>query len=463
MKWLIIPTQSFSGGKLKKKEEVTFEDLPWIVRLFLKVFKNRVFVIHDEISWIKTNVPMDEKKKSSRSRTIKLLEQYSESRCGMTGTLMTKSPVNVLDPYQFLSKSFFEGESAWDIAETYSIMITLRAAKGARVIIPQKEWDAIRKRMINAYKFGGEVQLAGCRVRLRKEYGLSKEECEHILISKQYNPFINIDQLMKRMSSVTMTVNREDIFDISHDKFVYKPIRRYVTISDQAKTLGNQLVKVGFTDNITLGKTKALELMIRLQDLCNGFEPIKDDADLMAAEIAAMEGRKVKVPVRYEPLPENPKLDALVDLLQEIDTNKNQVVVWCSRRNAFASIEERLTKEGISFVSYSGSQTDEQKKEAEQAITDGSARIFIANPASAAFGLNALKELNYMVWYTVGASVEQYHQAQHRILRGQSKAPKFAYEICVKGSVEERNYRTLEAGQELLGEANNADIFRFAA
>jgi len=459
-KWLICPTQSCSTD-VKGKRYTDFGDLPWIIRLYLKFFNEKVHVILDECSWIKTNAPMPEQKKSSRSRVIKMLEAHSESRCAMTGTLMTKSPVNIVDPYSFLSASFFENESMYELAEEYCIMMSLRTMRGTRVMISQKEWDKARKRMINAYKFGGESQLEACKGRVVNELGIKLSDCEHILTHRTYTPFKNVEALMRRVESVTMTVKREDIFDIGPDKFVYAPIKRGVKLDATGKRLGEELVKVGFTDNLTLGKAASLELLLRLQDICNGFEPIEELSSNVICDENEWEDTRKPRRIVYEPLPENPKLDACMDLLEEIDTMQNQVVIWCSRRNAFDSIAERLTKENIPFVMYSGMQTSAEKKEAEEKAASGEARVFLANPAAAGFGLNCLKGFNYCAWYCVGTSVEQYHQAQHRILRGQSKVPKFAYQLFVEGSIEERIYRTLDAGQELLGAANSHDIFKF--
>ena len=455
-KYLIIPTQTFSQG-IKQKETLSFEDFPWAVQKFLKHFSHNVFSILDECSWIKTNTPMKEVDKSSRSRIIKLLEKYTAARCGLTGTLLTKSPLNILDPYQYLSSAFFKGESPYEIAENYCIMITLHSARGRRVVISQKEWDKARKRMINAYKFAGEDQLNYVKGKLFTELGLSEADCEHILKHRTYTPFVNVEQLMKRVESVTMTVRREDIFDITLDKKVYDPIMRPVKIGTKGLQLGKELVKLGFTDNLTLGRAPALELMHRLKDLCNGFEPIKDDTVDDAGEYD--DEVEVKTKVRYEPLPENPKLDALEELLDEL--GDEQVVVWCSRRNARRSVIERLTKLGIPFAVYSGDQNAKEKAEAERMAKSGEARVFVASPGSASFGLNSLKDFNYEVWYCIDASVEKYHQAQHRILRGQSKFPKFAYMIYIKGSVEERNLRSVNSGVELLSASNSKSIFEF--
>jgi hypothetical protein len=445
MKYLIVPTQHFSGS-LKGKKFAEFDDLPSTVKWFISFFKKRVFAVLDESSWIKSTQAMAEDKKSQRTRLVKLLTGYTASRAILTGTLKSKSPMNVIDQYQFLSKSFFQ-ESMYEFAENYCIMMSLRTARGRRVIVSQQEYAKIRKRMVNAYKFGGELQLGAAMCRITNEYGINYEKLEHIMAHRKYSPFLHQAELMHRVEDCTMTVERKDVFDISYDKYIYEPIKRPVTISKSAKKIANELIDLGFTDQLVLGKAPALELVIRLQDICNGFEPTKEDEDSK---------------VVYRPLADNPKLDELEELLDEIDTENNQVVVWCSRTNAFDSISARLDSMGIAHVRYSGSESKEQKKEAEEKFQSGEARVFLANQASAAFGLNCLKNCSYVIEYCNDASVERHHQAQHRVLRGQSKTPKFAYQIYVKGSVEERVIGALNVGQELLSSTNRKNLFVFS-
>jgi hypothetical protein len=138
MKWLVINTEAFSPKGLKQKKTISLEDLPWVVRKFLSVFPQS-FIVLDECSKIKTNTPMKETDKSSRTRTIKLLNKFGH-RCIMTGTLMSKSPLNVVDPYNFLKEGYFP-ESMWALAEAYCIMETIRTGRGRRVLISQKDYN----------------------------------------------------------------------------------------------------------------------------------------------------------------------------------------------------------------------------------------------------------------------------------------------------------------------------------
>jgi hypothetical protein len=442
MKWLVINTEAFSQKGLKQKKSVSFDDLPWVVRKFLSVFPQS-FIVLDESSKIKCNVPMKEADKSSRARTIKLLNRFGH-RCIMTGTLMSKSPLNVVDQYNFLKEGYFP-ESMWELAEKYCVMQTIRVGRGRRVLISQKDYKAVRERLRNAFIRGGETRLEAAKESVFKQFGISYAKQEHIIQHRKYTPFINEKELLRRISPDTLFVRRADVFDIRFDKFVKEPIMRPVALSREAKRIANELIEVGFTERLVLGKAPALELMTRLQDVCNGFEPVKNN-----------EGD-----VSYRPLSENPKLDELIALMEEIDVNTNQIVVWSSRRNLLDLCAKRFEKEGYAFVRYDGSASDSEKESAEQAFIKREAAIFLANQASGAFGLNCLAQCSYAVYMCVDGSVERYHQSQHRILRGQLTAPKFSYAIYAEGTVEERQWTALKVGQELIEADNRKEKFVF--
>jgi hypothetical protein len=442
MKWLIINTEAFSPKGLKQKKTVSFEDLPWAVRKFLSAFPVP-FIILDEVSKIKTTTPMKEADKSSRTRTIKLLNKFGH-RCIMTGTLMSKSPLNVVDPYNFLKDSYFP-ESMWTLAERYCLMITIRVGRGRRVLIGQKDYAEIRKRLKNAFIRGGEAQLEAAKESIYKQYALDYAKQEHIIRHRTYTPFVNEGELLRRIAQDTIFVRREDVFDIQFDKFVKDPIMRPVKLPDAAKQIANELIELGFTNRLVLGKAPALELMIRLQDICNGFEPVKDD-----------EGK-----VSYRLLPANPKLDELMALMEEIDVNTNQIVVWASRRNLLDLCADRFEKEGYTFVRYDGSASDTDKENAERSFATREVSIFLANQSSGAFGLNCLAQCSYAIYMCVDGSVERYHQSQHRILRGRLHEPKFSYAIYTEGTVEERQWTALKVGQELVEADNRKEKFVF--
>jgi hypothetical protein len=84
------------------------------------------------------------------------------------------------------------------------------------------------------------------------------------------------------------------------------------------------------------------------------------------------------------------KLDELMALTEEIDVNRNQIVVWASRRNLLDLCAARFEKEGYTFARYDGSASGAEKETAEQAFIKREAAIFLANQSSEAYGLNRL-------------------------------------------------------------------------
>jgi SNF2 family DNA or RNA helicase len=457
VKFLIINTEAFSVKGVKEKNRVSLDDLPWPVKRFISVFPKH-FVILDESSKIKTNVPMKESAKSSRTRIIKLLNQTQGHRCIMTATLMSKSPVNLYDQFAFLKEGFFP-ESMYEFAELYCIMETIRVGRGRRVLVSQKDYARIRGRLRSAYIQGGEQRLRAAMESVFRQYAIDYAKQEHIIQHREYSPFINQRELVKRIAPVTMFVRRENIFDIQHDKFIKEPIMRPVQLSAEAKRIANALVDVGFTDRMTLGNAPALELMIRLQDVCNGFEPMDANPDYARLDVF---DRKPKREIVYRPLAENPKLEAVMELLEEIDVERNQVVVWCSRKLLLRACADRFSAEGYAFVQYDGSADTAAKTAAEEAFSSGEAQIFLANQSSGAYGLNCLAHCSYVIYICIDGSVEKYYQSQYRVLRGAIYAPKFAYHIYAEGTVEEKQLRALAVGQELIGAENTKDMFRVA-
>lgn len=450
MKWLIINTEAFSkagikvgknaSGEKTGKKEVDLSDLPKVLLLFLKKYRSP-YIVLDESSKVKVNTPMPEHKKSSRCRLIKLLSRFGE-RSIATGTLKSKSPCNVYDQYGFLDPSIFP-ESMYEFAERYCIMVTIRVGRGRRVIISEKIYFKIRTRLSNAWKRGGEEALEFSKASVAREYAMSYPNIEWIISHKEFSPFVNQGELLQRIQAHTMFVKREDVFDITHEHFVHHPIIRCVDPTPEQKKLNNQLVTLGFTDEMSLGKAAALELVHRLQDVCNGFRPIEHIAE---------DGERS---FTYENLKDSPKLNATFDLIDEIDPDENQIAIFCTRTNLIEAINARLESEGINYVWYK----DGQKEEAEAAFKSGEARVFLSSLRPSAYGLNSLAQCSYAIYACVDEEAEAYYQSRHRLLRGQLKAPKFAYHICVKGSVDEKRIRSLQRGIDLINYTNTKDTF----
>jgi len=447
--YLIVSTQMF-GLNVKNHKVKGVGLLPLVVQLYLGQHKKKIFAVLDESSWIKANVA-GKKQLSARSQMIQLLGSLVENRAAGTGTMMSKSPMNLYDQYNFLKPNFFR-ETRNEFYQKYTITKQYYNSGRTTVTAINKEEYADIQSYCRNPKWGLSEFTGKDKDRddvkifnLASRYKITASDVELIARSDRYWPYKNLNELYSRISPFTVTVKREDVFDISNDKFVYDPISKPVSLTAEQIKIYQKLVRDGFSEDFYLGKAQAAELNIRLQDICIGFEPLKDD-----------EGN-----VSYRPFKENPKLEALIDLIEEIDENE-QIVIWCSRTNAINSILDRLNKEGFSCVVYSGAETKDEKRAAEYLISEKKVRILLGNITAGGFGLNALKDCNYAIWYCTDDSPEKIHQAQHRILRGESKTPKFAYTLLCNNTVEIKQFNSNKNGEEFIKFRNTKEDFLYA-
>jgi len=467
-KFLIVNTEAFSPSGIKGNKTTGLGMLPEIVRRFLKANPDP-FIVLDESSKIKTTAPAQESKKSTRTRLIKMLNMFGE-RMALTGTLMSKSPLNVVDQYQFLDGEAYP-EGMYALAEQYCVMMTIRVGRGRRVLIPEHSgerdvasWTGIRKKLVNAYRRGGSDTLAGAMMAVQREYGISYSNQQWIIDHKEYTPFKHPEKIIARYGWCTESVSRAEAFDTRLEKFVEHPIERKVRLGSSARKLYTQLVKLGFTDNVTLGNSAALELSHRLLDICNGFEPVSSCKDCGEQEgilraTCPLHAECKKPKTESVPLGENPKLDALMELVDEIGPEQYQIVIWSCRKNFMRLVRDTLDAAGISSCVYSGDQNDKEKADAREGFASGRYRVCVANQQSAAYGVNFMKGCDYMIYACSDSSVEADHQSRHRVLRGQTVRMKYVYRLYMEGSVEERIYSSLNVGEELIGAASTKDIF----
>ena len=127
MKALIISLESFQKGFVPEE-----------VKEYILANRGNVFIILDESSKIKTNNPCKDSKKSKRTQAILKLNKIGH-RCILTGTFMSKTPVNAYDQMNFLKDGFFP-ESMFAFAERYELRRNLPSVRGARITLPEKDY-----------------------------------------------------------------------------------------------------------------------------------------------------------------------------------------------------------------------------------------------------------------------------------------------------------------------------------
>ena len=432
MKALIVSLESFQKG-----------EIPEEVRKYILANNGNIFTILDESSKIKTNNPCKESKKSKRTQAILKLNKIGQ-RCILTGTFMSKSPVNAYDQMNFLCPGFFS-ESMYAFAEHYEIRRSLPSVRGARITITQKDYETIRKRLVR-YK-DNPSDLSGAMDSIHSFYGISKEDCIHILKNPEYSPYKNMEELWQRIGDTCLKVDRKTSTDLPPK--VYKTYD--ITLTKEQMKLYLQLQNQYCTDNIVVDN--GLKLYLRFQDVCNGYEPI-DHGDTID------ENGKVRHNIELKPLADNPKLNMLEEVIDDI--GDKQVVVWCSRTKLLYDAEAHMRELGYTTAIYDGKIDKKLREEGYQSFSEGKTQLIFVNQASGAYGLDGLKEADYAVYLCNSYSVEQRAQSENRIYRGEITRSKYIIDITCKGTCEDRVTEALKQGKELLDMGTtDVELFKY--
>jgi len=429
MRCLIVSLESFQKG-----------EVPEEVREYIISNKGNVFTVLDESSKIKTNNPCKDSKKSKRTQAILNLNRIGE-RCILTGTFMSKSPVNAYDQMNFLCPNFFQ-ESMFAFAEHYTIRRTLPSVRGARILITQKDYETIRKRLMK-YK-NDPIALNGAIDGVYSFYGISRDDCIHIMKNPEYTPFKNMDELWKRIGDTCMKVDRKTSTDLPPK--IYKTYN--VSLTKEQKSLYLQLQNQHCTDKIVVDN--GLKLYLRFQDICNGYEPIETE------EVDQNGHHKVIL----EPLKENPKLDILEEVIDDI--GDKQIIVWCSRTRLLYDAEKRIRELGYTTAIYDGKIDKKLREEGYKSFSEGKTQVIFVNQASGAYGLDGLKEADYAIYLCNSYSVEQRAQSENRCYRGEITRSKYIIDLTCTGTCEDRVTEALKQGKELLDMGTtDVELFKY--
>ena len=417
MKALIISLESFQRGTVPEE-----------VKKYVLAHHGNIFTILDESSKIKTNEPCKESKKSKRTQAVMKLNRIGH-RCILTGTFMSKSPVNAYDQMNFLKDGFFP-EGMYAFAEHYVIRRALPSVRGARITITQKDYEAIYKRLSKCRN--DPNVLCGAMDSVHSFYGISREDCVHIMNHKEYTPFKNIDELWDRIGDTCVHPKKEDILDVPPK--IYENYK--LELTKEQRDLYLQLQNQHCTDHITVDN--GLKLYLRFQDICNGYEPVETD------ELDKNGNPKVEL----VPLKENPKLDWLEEYIESL--GNEQCLVWCARSKLLHDACSRMRDKGYTCGIYDGKVGTDNRERDYEDFYNGKIQILFLNQASGGYGLDKLRNANYGIYLCNDASVEKRQQSEDREARGLYTENKFIIDVSMEGSVEQRVTEALKQGKELV-------------
>ena len=199
----------------------------------------------------------------------------------------------------------------------------------------------------------------------------------------------NIPILKERLSRVSFQINKKvalpDLPEKLYDKYevemtaeqkeLYKKIATELVAEIEMEQASGKLKKEFMVNHI-------LTKLLRLAQVCSGFVGFSEVRDEETDVVLEEKSSYV--------MKDNPKLDALIEILKE-KKETEKTIVWACFIQDIQSISERLTEEGIKHVTFYGATSTKARNEAVDAFNnDPSTKVFLGNPEAASTGLNLL-------------------------------------------------------------------------
>ena len=363
LKIFVMNVEAFSSPKGKKAGE-------WIAKRF---GANGMIAI-DESTTIKNP-------KAARTKSLLKISQQFKCRRILTGSPVTKSPLDLFAQCAFLDPQILGYRSYYAFQARYALTQT---------------------RTMGSLSFN---EIIGYK---------------------------NLDELTDKIDTFSYRVLKKDCLDLPEKNYTVRYVgmtpeqrQMYQDISDQAM--------IEFEDGELVTSLQMITALLRFQQILSGHLPT-DDGNLVEFKTQ--------------------RLDALMSCIEE---SSDKIIVWSRFRYDIIRIKDALAKTygSDSVVTYYGDTSDEERQNAITLFQHGDARFFVANPATAGYGLT-LTAANTVIYYANDFNLETRIQSEDRCHRIGQKNPVTYIDLICEGTVDEKIVQALrdkiDISAKVLGE-----------
>jgi SNF2 family DNA or RNA helicase len=401
------------------------------------VHNNECLIVVDEATRIKHE-------KAKRTKTVHKLEKYGQ-RAILTGTPVAQSPFNLWSMMEFLKKNYFNC-NYFVFQHRYGILM-----KGTNQFTGQNFNTAIdEKTYAMVVRDLERVKIERNGVLMPNDYetisvmrGTSEKNVRFIEEHPTYTKYKRLDELRDYVAKDVGAVKKEDCLDLPPK--IYETL--YVDMTPDQKRIYKNLKEELMAEYAGKYVTVAnkLALTTRLQQVTGGFFPYLEEERHYSPEDREWYSKVVGAGQLIGN--SNAKLDALVEDLDEVDFSTTKVIVWAHFVPELKHIYEILRKDYKARLYYGGTPDDERTK----IIVDfkaGDVDVFIANQATAGFGLNLqLSTLHY--FFSNDQVVENRLQAEDRSHRIGVRSACVYKDIVVRKTYDEKILALIRGGRDM--------------
>ncbi len=272
----------------------------------------------------------------------------------------------------------------------------------------------------------------------------------------------NVPLLQERLARVSYQVTKEEaglnlpdkVYDVYEVEMTPLQEKMYKQLATQLKA-EIELELEGSTMNRSMQVNHVLTKLLRLAQITSGYMKVDPEIDLDTGEL------KNEAEVIH--FGENPKVEAVLTLLEEADPDC-KVIIWTRFRDNIHVIGEALEAAGHVYGAYYGSTSQAKREEYKDRFNkDPKFRILLANPATAAEGLDLLgydkdnpdaasTYCGLEIFFNSGWSAVERSQAEDRAHRRGTRMPVQITDLVVPGTID------VEIRDRVLAKLEMADL-----
>jgi SNF2 family DNA or RNA helicase len=274
---------------------------------------------------------------AERTQRLMLLRDLAKLRRIATGTPVTNAPMDVFSQMEFLEEGLLGTTSYRAFVAEYAELM-------------DKDHPMF-KRMIEE-----NPRIARAQIVAKNPDGSPR--------------WRNLDKLQGLLLPHSYRVLKRDCLDLP-DK-IYKTVYFELAPAQRAAyELMKEDLRIKLEDG-TLEPVAALAALVKLQQITSGFV-IKPEGGVLYVD------------------EKNPRLDALVDALEDVD---GAVLVWARFKEEITAAAAALRKAGRRVVEYHGAVSAKDREAAVDAIQSGAADAFVGNAQAGGIGLTLTRAEN---------------------------------------------------------------------
>lgn len=373
--------------------------------------QNKTFIVVDEATRIKNpkakrsqNIIYGFNSNIKKGKRIVASKPMTVCRAVLTGTPVTNSPFDIWSMFEFLSPGML-GMGWYTFQAKYGLFRTaVIGGRGVRMLIDKEAWYAIQR---------CEDFTTACII-----FGVDQDTYWYIKQHGAYSgPFRNIEELKKLLYTYSEFASIDECLDLPEKMYVKRTVDMVPQQAKMYKSMRDNYI-VELKDDI-IGVTSKLAAVIKMQQIAAGF-------------------------INDIPLDDNPKLERMMEDIEEIKGKK--FIVVCHFVEESRMIFERLEKEGYKVCLQTGIARIGTIDDFKQGKYD----CMVANIRCISTGLNLQDNCNVMFFYSNTHSYEDRLQTEGRIHRSGQTQRCVYYDYVMKGTVDEKILELLNNKKDML-------------